>query len=62
MFFWNHPTSEPQTRFRLSLVATRSEIATLVLSAAVELGIRTIAIYSQEDPFAPHQIDPRVQA
>ena len=62
MFFRNHPASEPQTRFRLSLVTTRSEIATLVLSAAVELGIRTIAIYFQEDPFAPHQIDRRVQA
>ena len=61
MFFWNHPTGEPQTRFRRALVANRSEIAIRALHAAVELGIRTIAIHPQEDAFAPHHIDPRVQ-
>ena len=48
-------TSQPQTRFRRILVANRSEIAIRALRAAVELGIRTIAIYSQEDRFALHR-------
>ena len=45
----------PQTDFRRILVANRSEIAIRALRAAVELGIRTIAIYSQEDRFALHR-------
>ncbi|MDE0174685.1 MAG: pyruvate carboxylase [Defluviicoccus sp.] len=48
-------TGRPQTRFRRILVANRSEIAIRALRAAVELGIRTIAIYSQEDRFALHR-------
>ncbi len=48
-------TGQPQTRFRRILVANRSEIAIRALRAAVELGIRTIAIYSQEDRFALHR-------
>ena len=47
--------SQPQTDFRRILVANRSEIAIRALRAAVELGIRTIAIYSQEDRFALHR-------
>ena len=47
--------SPPQTDFRRILVANRSEIAIRALRAAVELGIRTIAIYSQEDRFALHR-------
>ena len=47
--------SKPQTRFRRLLVANRSEIAIRALRAAVELGITTIAIYSQEDRFALHR-------
>ena len=47
--------SQPHTRFRRILVANRSEIAIRALRAAVELGIRTIAIYSQEDRFALHR-------
>ena len=47
--------SQPQTNFRRILVANRSEIAIRALRAAVELGIRTIAIYSQEDRFALHR-------
>ena len=46
---------QPQTRFRRLLVANRSEIAIRALRAAVELGITTIAIYSQEDRFALHR-------
>ena len=37
------------------LVANRSEIAIRVLRAASEMGIRTIAIYSNEDRFALHR-------
>src|SRR5438105_7113137 len=37
------------------LVANRSEIAIRVFRSAHELGIRTVAIYSQEDRFALHR-------
>src|SRR5215471_11041423 len=49
---------EPQTTFRpirKLLVANRSEIAIRVFRTATELGIRTVAIYSQEDRFALHR-------
>jgi pyruvate carboxylase len=37
------------------LIANRGEIAIRVMRAATELGIRTIAIYSQEDRFSLHR-------
>jgi pyruvate carboxylase len=37
------------------LVANRSEIAIRVFRAATEMGIRTVAVYSQEDRFALHR-------
>jgi len=37
------------------LVANRSEIAIRIMRAANELGIGTVAIYSQEDRFALHR-------
>ncbi|HRH15738.1 MAG TPA: pyruvate carboxylase, partial [Azonexus sp.] len=37
------------------LIANRSEIAIRVMRAASELGIRTVAIYSNEDRFALHR-------
>lgn len=37
------------------LVANRSEIAIRVLRAASEMGIRTVAIFSNEDRFALHR-------
>ncbi|MGD8709576.1 MAG: pyruvate carboxylase, partial [Ectothiorhodospiraceae bacterium] len=40
---------------RRLLVANRSEIAIRVMRAANELGIRTIAVYSEEDRFALHR-------
>jgi len=42
-------------KIRSLLVANRSEIAIRVLRAASELGIRTVAIYSNEDRFALHR-------
>ncbi|HEY1600754.1 MAG TPA: pyruvate carboxylase [Pirellulales bacterium] len=41
---------------RKLLVANRGEIAIRVFRAAHELGIRTVAIYSQEDRFALHRL------
>jgi pyruvate carboxylase len=42
-------------RIRKLLVANRSEIAIRVLRAASDLGIRTVAIYANEDRFALHR-------
>ena len=43
------------TAIRSLLVANRGEIAIRVMRAANELGIRTVAIYSQEDRFSLHR-------
>ncbi|MDV7646120.1 biotin carboxylase N-terminal domain-containing protein, partial [Acinetobacter baumannii] len=37
------------------LVANRGEIAIRVMRAATEMGIRTVAIYAEEDKFALHR-------
>ena len=42
-------------RFKRLLVANRSEIAIRVFRAATELGIRTIAIYAEEDKLSLHR-------
>jgi pyruvate carboxylase len=42
-------------RIRNLLVANRGEIAIRVMRAASELGMRTVAIYSQEDRFSLHR-------
>jgi pyruvate carboxylase len=42
-------------RIRSLLVANRGEISIRVMRAANELGIRTVAIYSQEDRFSLHR-------
>ena len=42
-------------KIRSILVANRSEIAIRVFRAASELGIRTVAIFSNEDRFALHR-------
>ena len=44
------------TRIKRILIANRGEIAIRVMRAANELGIRTIAIYSQEDRFSLHRM------
>ena len=46
--------ASPQ-RIRSLLVANRGEIAIRVMRAASELGLRTVAIYSQEDRFSLHR-------
>src|SRR5260370_18616082 len=43
---------------RKLLAANRSEIAIRIFRAANELGLRTVAIYSQEDPLALHRFQP----
>ncbi len=43
------------TQIKSLLVANRGEIAIRVMRAANELGIRTVAIYSQEDRFSLHR-------
>ncbi|MGI8603369.1 MAG: pyruvate carboxylase [Verrucomicrobiales bacterium] len=48
----DHPAIRP---IRKLLVANRSEIAIRVMRASTELGIRTVAVYAQEDRFCPHR-------
>jgi pyruvate carboxylase len=45
-----------ERRIKTLLVANRGEIAIRVMRAAAELGIRTVAIYSQEDRFSLHRM------
>src|SRR6266576_3920976 len=42
-------------QFKKLLVANRSEIAIRVFRAATELGLRTVAIYAQEDRLSVHR-------
>jgi pyruvate carboxylase len=46
---------KPDRPFRKLLVANRSEIAIRVFRAATELGLRTVAIYAQEDRLSVHR-------
>ena len=47
--------SIPIRKFQKLLVANRGEIAIRVMRAATELGLRTVAIYAQEDRFGVHR-------
>jgi pyruvate carboxylase len=49
-----NPLPEP-TAINSLLIANRGEIAIRVMRAATELGIRTVAIHSQEDRFSLHR-------
>ncbi|MBI1178231.1 pyruvate carboxylase [bacterium] len=44
-----------QKVFKKILAANRSEIAIRIFRAATELGLRTVAVYAQEDRFAMHR-------
>ena len=45
----------PSAGFRKLMAANRSEIAVRVFRAGTELGLRTVAIYAQEDRFCIHR-------
>src|SRR5947209_9048639 len=45
----------PARTFKELLVANRSEIGIRVFRAATELGLRTVAIYAQEDKLSVHR-------
>jgi pyruvate carboxylase len=49
------PSPPAPARQKKLLVANRSEIAIRVFRAATELGLRTVAIYAQEDRFSMHR-------
>jgi pyruvate carboxylase len=52
----NRPPAHPRgPTMRKLLVANRSEIAIRCFRAATELGLRTVAVYSQEDRFSLHR-------
>ena len=49
------PVMRKEKPIRKLLAANRSEIAIRIFRAANELGLRTVAIYSQEDRLALHR-------
>src|SRR5215467_10428685 len=49
------PTQSSPRRFAKLLAANRSEIAIRIFRAATDLGLRTVAIYAQEDRFSIHR-------
>ena len=48
-------TDTPILAAKKLLVANRSEIAIRIMRAATELGLRTVAIYAEEDKFSMHR-------
>src|SRR5205085_6669780 len=45
-------------QFHKLLAANRSEIAIRIFRAATELGLRTVAVYAQEDRLSVHRFKP----
>ncbi len=54
-FMSKSPGSISASKPKKLLVANRSEIAIRVMRAATELGLRTVAIYAEEDRFSMHR-------
>jgi pyruvate carboxylase len=50
-----HPGNPSSGKPTKILIANRSEIAIRVMRAATELGLRTVAIYAEEDRFSMHR-------
>ncbi len=50
-----HESSKPPRRFTKLLAANRSEIAIRIFRAATDLGLRTVAIFAQEDRLSIHR-------
>src|SRR2546430_77896 len=48
------PLSQPRPVHKL-MAANRSEIAVRIFRAGTELGLRTVAVYAQEDRFCIHR-------
>src|SRR5438067_8692208 len=44
----------PSVRFKKILIANRGEIAIRIISACKELGIQTVAVYSEADRYSSH--------
>jgi pyruvate carboxylase len=51
----NQVVGPEKSRIKSLLIANRSEIAIRILRAANELGLRTFAIFSEEDKLSPHR-------
>jgi acetyl/propionyl-CoA carboxylase alpha subunit len=50
----SHATARGHPLFQKILIANRGEIALRVIRACQELGVKTVAIYSEADAHAPH--------
>ena len=48
-------SSDSKNTVKKLLAANRSEIATRIFRGATELGLRTVAIYAEEDRFCVHR-------
>ena len=46
---------KPSKPFRKLLASNRSEIAIRIFRASTEMGLRTVAVYAQEDRFCMHR-------